>query len=142
MEIPLPEDFVASNGLSFSKEGLLLVEHYRNLASRNPAAPLTNVEVQTLGGQLCSEVFGEDFQIIRLMHRSEKCLVWADRNTEYLNKDGVTSSYLKHGIISVHEGQPDVIKASCTTESGTCYYVFDRNTLEQIPERTIIAASN
>ena len=138
MEIPTARDFVASNGLGFSDDGLALIAHYRALAKRNPAAPLTNVEVQTSGGMLCWGEFGEDFQIIRPMNRSEKGLVWADRNTGYLNEDGVTSSYLKHGIISVHDGQPDVIKASCTSGSQTCYYVFDRETLTVIPERTII----
>jgi hypothetical protein len=138
METPTAKDFIAHNGLGFSDEGLALIAHYRALAKRNPAAPLTNVEVQTLGGQLCSEAFGEDFQIIRPMHRSEKGLVWADRNTGYLNEDGVTYSYLKHGVISVHDGQPDVIKASCTSGSQTCYYVFDRKTLTVIPDRTII----
>jgi len=142
MDVPNPESFVATNGLSFSPEGLALMEKFRAQAEMNPAPPLTFLEIQTIGGMLCSERFGENFAVIRQFNRRGTAVTWADRNTGYLNEDGVTMSYTKHGQIVVYDGQPDVIKASCTTESGTCYYVFDRNTLEQIPERTIIAASN
>jgi hypothetical protein len=142
MDVPNPESFVASNGLSFSPEGLALMEKFRAQAEMNPAPPLTNIELETIGGMLCSEKFGEDFAVIRQFNRRGTSVIWADRNTGYLNEDGITMSYTKHGQIGVYDGQTDVIKASCTTESGTCYYVFDRNTLEQIPERTIITASN
>lgn len=145
MELPNPKDlfknFLSENALEFTgftAEGLALMSHYREQANLNPAAPLTTLEVQILGQQLCSEEFGEDFQIIRPLTRNDTGLVWADKNSGYLNEDGVTHSYTKHGLISVFNGQPDVIKISMTVGPQTCYYVFDRATLTVIPERTLI----
>lgn len=135
---PSPENFIGFNGLGFSPEGLALMSHYRDLANQNPAPPLAPWEVQLLGDQLCSEQFGEDFQIIRQLTRNESSFIWGDKNSGYLNEDGVTHSYTKHGLISVFNGQPDVIKISVTVGPQTCYYVFDRATLTAIPERTII----
>jgi len=132
MELPNPKDF------GFTDEGLAIMSYHREQANLNPAAPLTTLEVQILGQQLCSEQFGEDFQIIRPLTRNDTGLVWGDKNSGYLNEDGVTYSYTKHGLISVFNGQPDVIKISMTVGAETCYYVFDRATLTVIPERTII----
>lgn len=154
MEIPnskdLFKDFVSQNTLDslfkdfaldsteFTEEGLALIEKYQDLAKQNPAVPLAPWEVQLIGDQLCSEQFGEDFQIIRQVTRNESSFIWGDKNSGYLNEDGVTYSYTKHGLISVFNGQPNVVKVSATIGKQTCYYVFDRTTLTVIPERTII----
>lgn len=132
MELPNPKDF------GFTDESLAIMAYHREQANLNPAAPLAPWEVQLIGDQLCSEQFGEDFQIIRQLTRNESSFIWGDKNSGYLNEDGVTHSYTKHGLISVFNGQPDVIKISMTVGPQTCYYVFDRSTLTVIPERTSI----
>jgi hypothetical protein len=133
----LPENFTDFNWLGFSAEGLALMESFRLKAKANPAAPLTVPEIETIGKYFTKSELGEDFQIIRQFTRSGTSVIWADRNTEYLSEDNLPL-YKKHGQINVFDGQPDVIKASVTFDGTTCYYVFDRATLELIPERTII----
>lgn len=137
MEPILPENFLSLSELGFSESGLALMESFRQKAKANSAAPLTVPEIEGIGKYLTKSELGEDFQIIRQFTRSGTSIIWADRNTEYLSKDGLPL-YLKHGQISVFDGQNDVIKASVTFDGTTCYYVFNRATLELIPDRTII----